>query len=276
MLVLILATAVLAGCAGNETQAIVPPPTSAQATEDSGAISGNVVNEEDLPVEGATVALIEADVEMITDKDGGFAFNNLTAGSFKIVVQKLGYESAARSVEVQLGEVTSVDIQLRTLEISVDPYVVPHVFEGLIQCSVNPYYLLNVCDGVTGDDTSLFFFEVLPSQDEWQEVLFELTWTPTTAATGQALEINVCDVQNTTTAEAVCSDAAHYWEYQGGENPQVLRLDDLPLEETTFFQVAVGANWLSPSPAVQQQFTLYVSHCYVEECSEEFTALPPG
>lgn len=273
--VLALLAIALAGCADGDPAEVVPPTTSAAATPETGAIGGLVTNEEGLPVAEAQVALMDADLETMTDEAGAFAFNNLSAGSHKLIAQKLGYESTARTVDVTLGEVTQVDIQLAAVQVGQEPFVVPMVFEGIIQCSTNPYYPVNVCDGVTGEDSSLFFLEIDESQAEWDEAVIELVWTPTTAASGQALEIDVCDVQNTTTAQAYCSDAEHYWEFAGGESPIVLRVDDLPLEETNLYQIGVGADWLSPYPAVQQRFTLYVGLCFWEECEGEYSAIPP-
>lgn len=278
VLSLLLVAGVLAGCVGGGDAEDVDPPTAsatATATQDSGAISGLITDEEGLPVAEAQVALIDADLEAMTDGAGTFTFNNLSAGSHKLIVQKLGYESVARTIEVALGEVTQVELTLAAVQVGQEPYVVPMVFEGIIQCSTNPYYPVNVCDGVTGEDTSLFFLEIDESQAEWEEAVIELVWTPTTAATGQALEIDVCDVQNTTTAQAYCSDSEHYWEFEGGESPLVMRLDDLPLEETNLYQVGIGADWLSPYPAVQQRFTLYIGLCYWDDCDGEYTGIPP-
>ncbi len=275
LVVMLMVGVALAGCAGDDIERNVTPSVEPTATAESGAISGLVVNEEGLPVVGAQVALIDADLEAMTNDAGTFAFNNLSAGAHKLIVQKLGFESTARNVDVRLGEVSQVDITLAAVQVGQEPYVVPMVFEGIIQCSTNPYYPVNVCDGATGDDVSLFFLEIDETQADWKEAVIELVWTPTTEVTGQALEIDVCDVQNTTTSQAYCSDAEHYWEFQGGESPIVLRLDDLPLEDTNLYQVGIGADWLSPYPAVQQRFTLYIGLCYWDDCDGEYSAIPP-
>lgn len=276
---LILTAAALAGCVGGETQDIASPPTSAQATDDSGAISGTVVDEESLPVAGATVAVIDEELETTTDEAGAFAFNNLTAGTFKLVVQKLGYESAARSVDVRLGEVASIDIQLRTLEVSVDPFIVILPFDGYIHCGVNPYWPTNVCGDSLGEDKARFPFDV---DANWslEELVVELTWTPATAATAQHLEMDLCNEVPAEEDTLLCFEG-NYWDYESGKSPVVMRKDDVPVEDYTRYMVAVGAGFINTTdptsllPAIQQQFTLYVSQCYVEECSEAFTARPP-
>lgn len=279
-IVFILLAGAMAGCTGGgDAQQIDTPTIAAAATDDSGAISGLVVNEEGLPVAGAQVALVDAGREAMTDDAGAFAFNNLTAGEHKLIVQKLGYESIARTIDVALGEVTDVEIGLKTVEVSVDPFVMVLPFDGYIHCGVNPYWPTNVCGDTLGEDNARFPFDV---DLNWslEQLVVELDWTPATAVTAQHLELDICNEVPVEEDQLLCYEG-DYWDWATGPPPLVMVPEDPPLDEYTRYMVTVGAGFpdeedpMSLFPALQQHFSVYISQCYVEECGDAFTAMPP-
>lgn len=128
MLLMIALT--FAGCVGASSTGSVSsssaPPTSADpptADLSTGAISGRVVDDEVRPIPKADVVLAETKAETKTDEEGKFTFNDLQPGTFRILVQKLGYESAGVKVDVKPGEVVEAKIVLKPIAVATEAYV---------------------------------------------------------------------------------------------------------------------------------------------------------
>ena len=62
----------------------------------AGSISGKVFDQRNMqPIDGASIHLSgTADQSAASGGDGSFAFNNLTAGDYEMVVSKEGYENS--------------------------------------------------------------------------------------------------------------------------------------------------------------------------------------
>ena len=94
-------------------------PTVDAAT---GSISGIIVDDEARPVANVKAALIEVAVETKSDASGRFTFNELPPQSYRLVVERLGYESVARKVEVSAGQVANLSITMKALVVDAEPY----------------------------------------------------------------------------------------------------------------------------------------------------------
>lgn len=124
----------MAGCLGGAPP-LAPSSTAptaaveAIADAETGAIHGNVVDDQLLPIPAAEVAILALGAKALSDEAGVFTFNDLAPGEYALAVAKLGYESAARKVTIIAGEVTNVTITLAPVEIAPEPYImsVPHV-----------------------------------------------------------------------------------------------------------------------------------------------------
>lgn len=118
-----------AGCTGapatpspsSPSNSIGPAPGSASDAS-AGSIVGVVVNEEELPVKGATVALVDNNQQLETGDDGAFTFAGLQPGGYRIVAQALGFEEQARRVDVLGGETTSVRFVLVAISVLEEAY----------------------------------------------------------------------------------------------------------------------------------------------------------
>lgn len=269
----------LAGCAGGASDVAETPTPTTDPTDDTGGIEGRVLNTEQLPVPDAEVAVLEAEQSAVTDEDGTFAFNDLDPGSYRLVVQKLGYDSAARAITVAAGQVIEIEFALEAITVTPDPFTDVLIFDGFIQCGVNPYLPMNLCGQALGDDKDRFWFE--PNLNvPLGEVMVELVWTPTSVATAQHLELDLCDQEPEDSNQVLCESDDHYWQYQSGTSPVVIREDELPVDEATMYEVNAGAGLpatddpLSLTPVFQQEFQIYVSLCYVDACGDDYTAVP--
>jgi hypothetical protein len=94
---------------------------SVTASSEFGAIAGSVVQAEtgdamrdatvDLKAKGDTK--IVADRRQLTDAEGGFAFDNVPAGSYRLQVRKLGERRDTAVVRVATNRVDTVRFGLR-------------------------------------------------------------------------------------------------------------------------------------------------------------------
>lgn len=69
------------------------------------------------PLTGATVILQNTEKQAYTDALGFFQFTNLEAGSYKVIISYLGYETITESVEVRDSETSSIRISLKATSI---------------------------------------------------------------------------------------------------------------------------------------------------------------
>ncbi len=77
-----------------------------------GSISGRVLDENGLPLPGATVVLPEISKGDITDLRGEFTISSINPGDYTLKVSYIGYETIEQSVSVTSGTTSSLDISM--------------------------------------------------------------------------------------------------------------------------------------------------------------------
>ncbi len=90
---------------------LLPASAPARAAEARGAIAGTVTHAGQ-PLEGALVRLGDEGTATRTDAAGAFAFADVPAGRHVLRADRLGYQTAARRVEVVAGTTASVTLAL--------------------------------------------------------------------------------------------------------------------------------------------------------------------
>jgi carboxypeptidase family protein len=280
---------VLSGCSGGAKPQTTPTTSALEpsASAGRGSIAGEVLDEEQRPIEGANVGLLGTPHETQTDAAGKFTFNDLDPGEYDLAIGVLGYESLRRNVTVVPDEVVPFSVKLKAVPLPVESVVRTKTFTGFLQCSYNPYYFVNPCGDAIGKNTDHFRFE-LEKDLVFKRILLEMTWTPGSAASGQELELDLCvppDDPSSSATGCFGRDAnGEFYAYDSGGAPLVLNLTDaqrgntpaLPWKEFQTYEAWVGNGILSPTPALQQSFTLYLTTCYVADCPKGTTALPPA
>lgn len=292
--VVILALPALAGCLGGDSSGPdgASEASSATATDVTGGIEGSVVNDEQVPVAGATVGIRRSagsfGNETTTSGSGRFAFSGLEPGSYEIAAVAAFHQPAGTAVTVEVGRVVEVTITLVPLAPTEELYYETIPARGYITCSVGYFlltgtYTMNPCQEILGNDAN--FLLPLRADLAFNETILELVWQPTTAATGTELRMILCSEKDATTnfwGQCLAAVGVNpYYQSVAGPPPLVLRRNDLPLEEVASFEVAVGdagADAASPRVPVtfQQPFDLYMTLCYFQPCDEDFQARPPG
>lgn len=266
-----MAGAALAGCiGGGETTGTGDGPAGpdVQFTEDTGAITGVVQNEELLPIEGAVVGTKEGDLEATTDADGFYAISNVEPGEYSLFVQAIGYESTVANVEVVAGSAVEANFQLSQVA-SDEPY---HTFQtadlvvsGILwkltpECiytDVDP--LVKTCGGVRfgsfapggqtvfqgcdACETHLYHQQddedpapALTNEDHWehwQTIIVELTWEPQSGATGRGFFLDLNAPNVTRGRGGSINQASPYTWVQSSDQAPIVHRVDLPtsLEE---------------------------------------------
>ena len=135
----------LAGCAGGSKDA---PAAASSETISLGSLTGRVVDDEQVPVPGLPVQLVEPGLRVTTGVDGEFRFEAVVAGTHTVAIEAPGYEPLRERVDVKPDEVQSVTLVVSATA-TLEPYVEILPFEGYIQHG-NEY--LDVVTGTLGAD----------------------------------------------------------------------------------------------------------------------------
>ncbi|HUF68898.1 MAG TPA: SusC/RagA family TonB-linked outer membrane protein [Longimicrobiales bacterium] len=99
--------------------------TGLAAAQQVGTITGRVTQAgSDQPVQGAQVQLVGTTRGAMSDGAGRYVIQDVPAGNHTVRVQFLGYGSADREATVTAGGTATVDFELRTEAIKLDPVVV--------------------------------------------------------------------------------------------------------------------------------------------------------
>ncbi|TRX58872.1 TonB-dependent receptor [Fulvivirga sp. M361] len=86
--------------------------SSARVKMAMGSVSGRVLDENGLPLPGATVILTETSKGAVTDLRGEFFIAKVNEGDYTLNVSYLGYEQVNQPVTVTAGQSSSLDIKM--------------------------------------------------------------------------------------------------------------------------------------------------------------------
>ena len=87
-------------------------PEAAEAQQTTGTVQGRVITETGGPLAGVQASIQGSDLGGITNRSGRFLILNVPAGEHTLQVQSLGYGTAAATITVTPGQVTTQDFQL--------------------------------------------------------------------------------------------------------------------------------------------------------------------
>lgn len=284
---LLMPAAALAGCLGNGAPAAANGgPGDVAPDAESGVVRGIVTTDEQSPLAGALVALVDVGLENVTDRSGRFVLSGVPAGTHTLAVQKLGYESAAQKVEVDAGQTTDLSVQLAAIQV-VEPFQETLIFDGYIACAMGLIVVTIVTGcGTTDSGTALGNITVDPNEKNifhqpgrpgLLTVVGEMVWTQ--AAVFAATELNL-DLYRGWYCDPFCSVDEDYGNAEG-PSPVVLVSEDFDdiEDKTVNIQHVASVDSSSDDPpfviiVLQQDFTLYSTHFFGEPAPEGFAARP--
>lgn len=92
--------------------AMTTPEDSAAANRARGraTLRGTVVDDKNLPVQGATVLITSADTSVVTNATGGFVLSGLPAGTHAIQTKRVGFAPVNQIVALRADSVTEVQV----------------------------------------------------------------------------------------------------------------------------------------------------------------------
>lgn len=217
---------VLAGCAGkgNKPTAALVGATPAEFDENTGGIEGVILNDEDLPVPGASVGIVSLGISTTTDSVGAYSLSKIEPGEQVVHVAVAGYASASRAVTVVAGEA------LRGVDFSLEPIALPGSLppiqdqkRGMFGCGssartpagspgVNACAVFSIPGEVGGPDTSGYNQNTLnweldrPTAD-LSAIVFEMEWASTQAlGRGLSLSLEILGCSNASGGEGLFAD----------------------------------------------------------------------
>lgn len=271
---ILLATA---GCLTSARPATLRDADGVSVAPGHATVVGTVLSPTGLPLSQAVARLDPVGLEMTTDTNGRFRFDDMPPGHYELIASHVGYAAYRHGLDLKADTVNRVTVTLPGLDLVGGAATIRSSdFRGVVQCSYNAYYPTNACSAPLGPDEDHFTVDLEPTMVP-RQVLVELVWTPTTPVTGQALELDVC-VPPATGSAMNCRDAtlSSQW-HKDASGPSPLRLSllgsDLARDVRTY-AVWVGDGYLSPYPALTQSFTAYVTACYLTTCPQGYTAVP--
>ncbi len=224
---------------GDQEIPTVAPP--AQFDDTTGAVEGIVLDEEQQPIAGAQVGLLQPSsnlsITTTADLSGRFTFSQVTPGTYQLFAQQLGFETAARSVTITAGEVLPASFQLTKIAIQ-QGYVEVWSKRGYFQCSTTILGSTGPCGffpqvGNVTPISSLF------NQQGSRAFIYnvsagvvsafnEMRWTPGSAATGTKLSLTFTYQEH----EGQVRTASHYWCTSRADSPVVDHWERAFIDET--------------------------------------------
>ena len=108
---LLLAALALSGCASARARTVPDPDPYQQPTgftDDTGSVTGTVVDEEFVPLKDAIVGFIDPYQATKTDEAGHFEIGVLKPGDRNLYVIHLGHKAAGKRIHINVGAATDV------------------------------------------------------------------------------------------------------------------------------------------------------------------------
>lgn len=163
----------LSGCGSNGTPAVATTSaTPAGFSSDAGGIEGFVTDDENIPLPGVQLGLLETDYLTLTDAEGRFSFSLVPPGDYNLAATRLGYSPATVRVTVMAGAVTDAELRLVPLAVA-EPYVEIKHHVGAIGTGI-AFVRSATCTGCASNETSFWHFGGFPQ--DYVAIMAEATW----------------------------------------------------------------------------------------------------
>lgn len=278
--------------------------------DDAAGLVAIVLDEAELPLEGAVVGFLELGLQAATDASGSARFTNLAPGTYTVSAAALGYQSGARRVALEAGAEASAVFQLVAIPIDVPYHEINGPFDGFFTCKMGLPTQSAACGSVLlvsfrtddilwANDKAFQWYNM--TSDNYRTVVGELTWQQGTFATSTLLRTSFsherfgshwfCAAEGHAPLqfrfekagrdEAPVCDTGN----QGGQRDPVEPTNEKPL--VTGFRVPFGRGPSTSNPAgyappedmpmylaFQQRVTSYVSIFYGENPIDTWQARP--
>lgn len=246
LVLVVFAAFTVSGCVASEgTPAGAGVNERPEFDESTGALEILLTDDELAPIANATVGIQPTEPQegaqpiapLMTSAVGIAVFSNLAPGAYNTQVVALGYESAAKRVEVKAGDVAKLQLIVVRLP-SDDPFHSTEVHRDIVQsvlwrvgpaCDTIVQPPIGTCLGFQRNDVT--FYRVLA--EDWATIVDEATWIPNTAASHQRAYV-FATFPNVTDFSGVPDFKSPGHFEAAGRSPVVLRIERTEIRERGF------------------------------------------
>ena len=120
-----------------------------------GSIAGRIIDQESLPLPGATIVIKSANVGVISDANGFYRINRLNDGVYTVEVSYIGFKNISAELTVKTGKVTEHDFVLEA-GIDIDEVVVNGAIQGQSKALNQQRNSVNVTNVISSDQVGRF------------------------------------------------------------------------------------------------------------------------
>lgn len=280
VLVLLLATTILAGCIGGDDPITADNGEDNGATHDdeTGGIEGRILTVDLNEVARASIALVDGSelvAETRSGEDGRYSLSNVEPGDYRLQVSAACCRENVQGVTVKAGETISLDMQLERFTAAdlQQPYVEERDWNGFMACAIGtPALTWATCS--TLQDPNHDFLEHFIIGEGLKTVATGMTWDPAGGVLGESLLImlenpdcglNACS-QQYASAEGEsplifhASSPGGEWAFEAVEEEREIRYRVFPSFDMNVYY--------------QQPFTVYYHLFYHEAAPEDYDPIP--
>ncbi len=125
------------------------------AKSNYGIISGRIIDEESLPLPGATVIVDELQQGVISDENGYYRIVKLDEGQYTVTVSYIGFKDETKAVQVKIGETTTIDFQLEA-GIDLSEVVINGALQGQSKALTQQKNNINISNIISSDQVGRF------------------------------------------------------------------------------------------------------------------------
>lgn len=277
-----IAILLLSGCAGPATPASKSSGPG-QTGVPTGSLTGTVVDDARLPLQGVEIQASnpEHEARTTTDEVGAFRFSALPAGTYEVAAALLGYEPASRRVDVRPGESNQTVFVLQSERTAQGPKQVKLAEDTYLACAFD-LVVTTVTRHVCAFDSAhksraRFDFARVGLYGIMQEVV----WKNSLGVTANRMTVQL-DLNLVCNAAGLCSVTRSY-AARSGPSPVRLYTDvrgdaeNFGTSPMPFYSAAAPNGDGKPAFSFQQRITHYVTGFYDGHGSlDTFSALPPA
>ena len=279
----------LSGCTSGDAKgapSTAGPAPSATVTADTGSVAGLITDDEQKPVGGATVALLEvAEGATESDTSGRFTINQVSPGSYSLVTQKLGFEEFSKKIVVTAGEVTEVVAIMKPIAIDTARSE-QYQLDAYMQFGASTP-VVTARPGILLNDKLIFSKDILGGV---MSLVTAMTWDSSAPATAKKMRLDVIvgtTLKNQTNAKSPMMNIVEECEDESRNDcDQVFKKKStiqhsLWIPFTCPYTQPTSAECTSDPPSgfavvvVEQRYKLYVTSFWGDLRPVEYTGLPP-
>jgi hypothetical protein len=249
-----------------------------ETAKGNGILEGSVLDENFVPIQGATVSLVGSDHKVETSWNGHFRFTNLEPKLYRITVEAANWAVATTEARVQADFATRLTIFLSPVSDLVG-YSTMQQLRGQLTCA-------DVEASGSDDFSCELQYHQTDFPTDWAAMLIEVDWETGSASTSTLAELTAEDLEGERVfADLIAERPARMallpstlHDGMGGKDMTPAKGVSAPLDIGIKKDPARVASTVGAGVTFQQTYQMYITTFYHEapENLSEYTAIPSG